>query len=1016
MLVGAASLHVVPKRVGQSESPFQDWAILSDPECQTSGLADLLTAELTSRSFSMLERDLSEVIGREKMIQQLFSKGGNESAVAEIGSLLNADALIVLSDESTPPVLEVAAQEVTGPSRIRISVYGCKQAVRLGYIQVDKRKAVKATSELAEWLERIRDRFPHGVDRAIGISPFAVKNLEKRYDSLGLQYHDLLSTALSLSPGVAVVDYENARPIGQELPDAKSLHQRVVPQYIEVDYRVEPGVGNEALQVKFSVTNRLAVERTAIESPLMPIKEAPVWIVQQLVPKLVSREPVPTVPMAEQLAAMRERAERFDGLGDFRNAAKIRESLLLIDANDHAERLQLLDDYRTLSAAYKLPFGLSTSLEINREAAELRQMALEHVECLIRNKQIRQEPAIRLLKNWCSFDGGLRPPLLQLMHDQAFSGAQESRFEADSRFFNAIVEPFWSLGRSKEFSKHEELQLKLEWSDLVWQTLGRRIEQKYFTPTQMTRIFRAAAEAIPEGFPTHHWATLFTSASPIHIRWGSTRELQITQKWDREFKRDSEEVLECFRSMQHEGHAHLRIYGRLGLFEAAMRTEMESLDPYRAPGDTRPIKAPDKDRILELIQEAETAIQEIAKRPDAMTRDVGFYQGFCDRVVGHYHALVRKLREKIPSPEMNSSKAKPKPRREPGFGRMQFDSIPLDLSVFQDEEFDFVPGTKKFDWLISQNKIVRLDSDLSMHLVRELPKLAPGRLSRVVWDGANLIILDRVNTKTPWEVLDYEGNLIATFDPSESFPTYEELDVLVVSPNRLCVVGRLEKKTRCWCALADFSNGKYQIKVFHEARRPLIAGQPDEELWDRDLVVFANWAYRYEEHGKEYFLLHRNNARPMRVELPSLRTEVVGLPKFNNLLKPLFSKGQFLIDNGLPWIFSSSNFTTEQSKCRILVPITDYAHDEGEMSPGNYEGTKIEHEGWIYVPGYTWYRFDPTFAKYERLVPNRLSNDFGALHVRKSEGLGLVGFRNVGSHFGEKVPSMIYRICVKDKE
>ena len=1018
MFVGAMSLHVAPKRLGQSDSPFQDWAILSDPECQTSGLPDLLTAELTSRSFSLLERDLSDVIGREKLMQQIFSKQGNESAVAEIGSLLNADALIVLSNESPPPVLEVAGQEVTSPSRIRISVYGCKQAVRLGYIQVDKRKAAKATSELAEWLERVRDRFPDGVDRAIGISPFAVKNLEKRYDSLGQQYHDLLSTALSSSPGVAVIDYENARQIGQELPDAKSLHQRVVPQYIEVDYRVEPGIGDEASQVKFSITNRMAVERTAIESPLMTMKEAPVWLVQQLVPKLVSRESVPTVPMAEQLAAMRERAERFDGLGDFRNAGKIRESLLLIDANDHAQRLQLLDDYRTLSAAYKLPVGLSTSLELNREAAELRQIALEHVECLIRNKHIRQEPAILLLKNWCSFDGGLRPPLLQLMHDQAFADSQDSRFEADSRFFKTIVEPFWSLGRSKEFSKYEELQLKLEWSNLVWQTLGRRIEQKYFTPKQMTRIFRAAAEAIPEGFPTHNWATLYTSASPIHVRRGSTRELQITQQWDKEFKRDSEEVLECFRSMLHEGHAHLRIYGRLGLFEAAMRKEMESLDPYRAPGDTRPIKVPDKDRILELIQEAETAIQEIAKRPDAMTRDAGFYQGFCDRVLGHYHALVRRLREKIPSPPMKSSNAEPKPRREPGFGRMQFDSIPLDLSVFQDEEFDFVPGTKKFDWLISKNKIVRMNSDLSMHLVRELPKLAaaPGRLSRVVWDGTNLIIRDRVDTKTPWEVLDHEGNLMATFDPAETFPPYEELDVLVVSPNRLCVVGRLEKNTRCWCALADYSNGSYQTHIFHEARRPMIAGRPDEELWDRDLVVFAKWAYRFEEHGKEYFLLPRDGAHPMRVELPSLRTEVVGLPTYSHLVKPLFCKGQFVFGYGLPWIYSSTNFTKEWSKGRVLVPITDYAHNEGEVSPGNYEGTAIEYEGWIYVPGYTWYRFDPTFAKYERLVPNRLTNYFGALQIRKSEVHGLVGFRNETSPFGKIEPPMIYKIKVKEKE
>ncbi len=515
--VAAAWLHVAPK--GQrSDGPFQEWAILSDAECQKTGIPDMLTAEMTSRSFSLLERDLSEIIGREKLIQQVFSKQGNESAVAEIGSLLNADALIILSNESAPPALKVAGQMDTGPSRIRVSVYGCKQAVRLGYIQVDKGKAANSTKELAEWLESIRERFPHGVDRAIGISPFAVKNLEKRYDSLGLQYHDLLSTALSLSPGVAVVDYENVRPIGQELSDAKSLQQRVVPQYIEVDYRVEPGVGDGASQVKFSVTNRLAVERTAIESPLIPLKEAPIWIVQQLVPKLVSRESVPTVPIAEQLADMRERAERFVGLGDFRNATKLRESLLLIDADDHAQRLQLLDDYRMLSAGHQLPVGLSTSLEIDREAAELRQIALEHVECLIRNQHICQEPALQLLKDWCSFDGGLRPPLLQLMHDQAFADAQDSRFDADSRFLKAIVDPFLSLHRSKEFSKYEDLQLKLQWSNLVWQTLGRRIEQKYFTSKQMMKIFREAAEAIPEGFPTHHCATGFTSASPIHVR------------------------------------------------------------------------------------------------------------------------------------------------------------------------------------------------------------------------------------------------------------------------------------------------------------------------------------------------------------------------------------------------------------------------------------------------------------------------------------------------------------------
>ena len=78
------------------DAQFQRWAILPAPEVAASGLSDLLTAELSQRSFELVEREQLAAITKEIELSKLLSPEGSSQRL-QVGQLTKADALVLLS-------------------------------------------------------------------------------------------------------------------------------------------------------------------------------------------------------------------------------------------------------------------------------------------------------------------------------------------------------------------------------------------------------------------------------------------------------------------------------------------------------------------------------------------------------------------------------------------------------------------------------------------------------------------------------------------------------------------------------------------------------------------------------------------------------------------------------------------------------------------------------------------------------------------------------------------------------
>jgi curli biogenesis system outer membrane secretion channel CsgG len=61
---------------------FPRWAILSAPEVASSGLSDLLTAELSQRKFELVEREQLAAITKEIELSRLLGPAGGGIAAA----------------------------------------------------------------------------------------------------------------------------------------------------------------------------------------------------------------------------------------------------------------------------------------------------------------------------------------------------------------------------------------------------------------------------------------------------------------------------------------------------------------------------------------------------------------------------------------------------------------------------------------------------------------------------------------------------------------------------------------------------------------------------------------------------------------------------------------------------------------------------------------------------------------------------------------------------------------------
>lgn len=219
------------------DNAYHRWAVVSSAELAKTGLPDLVTVALAERpDMQLVERDRIVEVMRELELVSVLS-AANPAQRARLGRLLKADALLLLTRETREDRTLIRAV-------IADSAQGARLALEFLPVSDDALDVV--VPAIATLVRKTRERYPTGVVRIIGVPPLVSRNLVHDYDHLQSRLAHVLESGLSAYPGTAVLEIEEARAIRRELAvSGQELGRRVVPLFVEGEFRVERPVGDE---------------------------------------------------------------------------------------------------------------------------------------------------------------------------------------------------------------------------------------------------------------------------------------------------------------------------------------------------------------------------------------------------------------------------------------------------------------------------------------------------------------------------------------------------------------------------------------------------------------------------------------------------------------------------------------------------------------------------------------------------------------------------------------------------
>lgn len=363
-------------------------AILSSEPVQELGLGDLLTVQMQELSnVELVERDLLQKVFNEMAISMMLGADQAENR-RKTGALLKADMLILLSQEKTEEEQQV----------VRIVISECSNGARLrvAWVPFTNHDLEKVSSDLVEIANRTLEQFKSGVKQVIGVSHFVSRNLVHDYDYLQAGYVYLLQNALSSSPGVAVIEVEEARSIARENELAGDMKlNRTVPLFVEGEFRVERNESEKPakvhLKIRISDSAKLAKQ---IEREDLAFDKVGAFITDDVAREILKLSKSPSVKMLDidtQLQALNKNADEFARVGAWKHSAGLREAAVLLKPDCAEQRIKLINEYyvaRRKGGAYIYSFG---------KTRHRKWMSnFEHLEYMIYNRMISINQAVGL--------------------------------------------------------------------------------------------------------------------------------------------------------------------------------------------------------------------------------------------------------------------------------------------------------------------------------------------------------------------------------------------------------------------------------------------------------------------------------------------------------------------------------------------------------------------------------------------------------------------------------------------
>lgn len=958
--------------VGDESKDFlRRWAVLASKEVRDSGLPDLLSAKLSqTESVELVEREQVDLAARELELSTLL--GAQAVGRLDLGRRLRADALLLLS-------------HTDDQGELRVVICECRQGARIGLFEFPT--GASQTDELADQLTRqvveVRKRFGAGIRLIVGVTPFLSKNLEHDYDHLQSRWSDLLGNRLSLEPGVAVIEVEEAQAILKEPQPAEAqVADRVVPFVVNGHFRVTQ-TADGLSQVKIDVEVSSGGKVQKLPAKTLPLAQATAWIVSDLTAQLLTLPDDKLVPLSaeQQKATLSARADSFSRLGDWRRSIGLREAVLVLDADNAVERARLVNDYQQrfghdydrLWSYKKVPEP--ERLPLLNASADRFATALEHFEYLVRNRRIGRDEALALFsrQRWegvMYFGSGVSLAELPESEQAPLIRALDAERAFILRVFPALV----ALPRKSQLEDViDRPRFKQHWNESLLRRVLNQVECLGRDAQSLAFLEHVLTDMLPADDPSFWDMQLF-------LRMHNSPQPNDGQKFD--------DWIAFLKRLAEAKQETARLYGRLGLFEQTIR---------RAGGlstaGERTLRAviAEADGILDDFSQARPASDAVFRRLTAMKRTCLYHIDPALAPDSPVEPLVESL------------------------GRLRID--PIDLVVAEGEDSKRVPlrgigilgvlnCSDQFDLFRTEDG--KFYTMRQAGVLRELPLVGehgwtrygvPAWETQVAWDG-ELIWLGKRGYRL--DAMLPDGTHVAAVDGDAGLPDSEKgLRMLAIAPRKILVVGSFGELSRAWCAMVEVGDdGKPRVNVFHEARR--VVGNNiklDKQVaMDPANVFVPEWIHRFDAaDGRAFalvgrFPLSQSKGFALRINLNTLEVDVFSrYAQGAGENDSFFSRqGHFLqVCSSFVAHYPPENEDETNHEAQRLCGW----NPGGPYKSHGFRRQIVPYQGWLYIPGSMWFRIhQQTFAE-ERLCKVKVPQPLGNMRFCVSAHYGLIGYR-----------------------
>ena len=998
---------------GAASAAFRTWAVLSSPDLHSSGLEDQVIAGLSpDQAIMLVDRAHLDLVAKELSLSGMSNSSGT-GLRQKAGRIVKADALVLLSRETA-----------AGKDLVRLIICECRCGARLrvDYMPLENGKVEAAARQILAAIQETRRHFPQGLRQVLGVPPFVSRTLTHEYDYLQRGCSALLANALSLQPGTAVIEVEEAQQIAREigLTDGKDV-DRLVPLLVEGEFVVPNVVGQGEPRIEFTVRVRRASAVAPRElRDTVPLAAAARYITVDLPPRILQTSAADSGSVFspdEQFRWLAERADAFLLLGFWDHAAGLREAALLLKPEAVKQRLALIDEYQRLASRSRSEASWEERTRIGSpalRAAVMRDVetylaGLAHLEYLIRNRQISASQAVKVFGEQTAHSllrGGL---YLVIDKGKPYLTGQaelEPAEQAQRRFLTDVYPHVLSLSR-QEYAPYQfpDFELLNDWYKVLVGAALARVDRPYYTKADLDWCYRVLAEMAPDGMVTQYDVEGFLGSGGERNKNGVKFPDEISaQDW-----------LDFLKRLTESKQGVARVYGRYGQLKSHWQRNGQ-----HEPAETRMALLKDLDALLKDFAALPYAIPTKAGRTyESMYEDIRLWRDLVarDNQTPEEKLAASKftLPPKPPGWEKDPRQWKIYGRPET-LGRLKFDKIAIKVvqpsgstaSLKNTRIEKWRPCGPGRDVLWHRGGVLLMQKKGLAKTILLDPRAV---FDDVQWDGKTLWV--GTEQAGIW-IVSPAGELLAKVAATQGLPPAEHGVMLYpLEPGKIFAAGSFGEPRRAWCAIVTAEGKDARVRVFHEATHISDGRGLKQTDDDTHLGFTPGWLHEY--HGlpgsRRTLLVGRQWAqasRPLAIDLETLTVSVFPplVAPYGHAFHPARSESCFSRNGDI--LEASQGAVTRWAAPGRTLP--DGKNPRHYCSGSGLHECILPYNGWLYVPGQWWFRINPESFAEELLVPGQLPQKYVMPHLTVSAHYGLVAW---GTH-GEDVGLVCYQVTVLD--